>query len=201
MRVLRVSKDMQKRNRINSMQSRSWRESGFTLWEVLAAMVIMAISVLGIASLQLMSLQANRGAFYSTQAVQIASEILDAMRANASQAAFYANGASTREFKADTGALTDVPADPSCATDPAGCTQEGMASIDIRQWASHFVDVFSATDFRPTLPGGIGHIEANGDVYIVTVSWRQQVFEDDGDGNAARNVATDSITLSSAITP
>ncbi len=186
---------MQRKN--VSISSSFLHQRGFTLWEVLAAMVIMAISVLGVAAMQMMSLQANRGAFYRTQAVQIGAEILDAMRANPT----VLNNYQGMTFDANTGSVANVPADPGCGTDSLGCNQADMASLDIRQWASHFVDVFGATDFRPTLPGGVGQIAANGDVYSVTITWNQQGFQSDGNGNAVRAALTDNIMLQSGITP
>ncbi len=169
-------------------------QGGFTLAEVVLAMFIMAASVLGVAAMQMMSLQANRGAFHRTQAIQIGSEILDAMRANPRQLAAYA-GVSYNS------ASTNFPSDPGCATNATGCTQADMVSVDLRQWATHFVNVFGVADYRPTLPNGVGAVTANGDVYSVTITWDQQLFQDDGSGNAERVAATDTITLTSAITP
>ncbi len=173
------------------------RQGGFTLAEVVLAMLIMAGSALGVAAMQMMSLQANRGAFYRSQALQIGAEILDSIRANSAQAASYA-GVSYSATSNNTG---DVPVDPGCAAEPLGCSEEDMASLDLRHWSTHFVNLFSSPDFRPTLPGGVGEIEVDGDVYTVTVTWDQQLFVDDGSGKAERKASTDSVTLSSAITP
>jgi type IV pilus assembly protein PilV len=59
------------------------RVRGFTLVEVLVALVVLSIGLLGIASLQLSSLRWNHGASKRSQATLLAYDILDRMRANA----------------------------------------------------------------------------------------------------------------------
>ena len=58
------------------------RLRGFTLIESLVALLIMSIGLLGVAALQLASLQANHGAFQRTQATFLVHDIVDRMRAN-----------------------------------------------------------------------------------------------------------------------
>ena len=58
------------------------RHRGFTLIEALVALVVLSIGLLGVAALQLASLQANYGASQRTQATFLAQDIVDRMRAN-----------------------------------------------------------------------------------------------------------------------
>jgi type IV pilus assembly protein PilV len=67
--------------RVRSTASRQ-RAPGFTLVEVLVALVVLSIGLLGIASLQLSSLRWNHGASKRSQATLLAYDILDRMRAN-----------------------------------------------------------------------------------------------------------------------
>jgi len=53
------------------------KESGFTMVEVLVALVVLAIGLLGIAALYLNSLQSGRTAIYRTQAVNLAADLAD----------------------------------------------------------------------------------------------------------------------------
>jgi type IV pilus assembly protein PilV len=62
------------------------RARGFTLVEVLVALVVLSIGLLGIASLQLSSLRWNHGASKRSQATLLAYDILDRMRANGTAA-------------------------------------------------------------------------------------------------------------------
>lgn len=61
---------------------RAARARGFTLIESLVALLVLSIGLLGIAAMQLASLQANNGAFQRTQATFLAQDMADRMRAN-----------------------------------------------------------------------------------------------------------------------
>ncbi|MBN2886612.1 MAG: type IV pilus modification protein PilV, partial [Chromatiaceae bacterium] len=58
------------------------RQRAFTLIEVLVAVLVLSVGLLGLAGLHGVSLKLNRGAALRTQASQLAYEITDAMRAN-----------------------------------------------------------------------------------------------------------------------
>ena len=58
------------------------KSRGFTLVEVLIALVVLSIGMLGIAALYLESLRSGRAALYRTQAVTLTSDLADRMRAN-----------------------------------------------------------------------------------------------------------------------
>lgn len=59
---------------------------GFTLLEVLIALLILSVGLLGIAGLQLTSLRSNNSAYLRSQATILAYDILDRMHANRAQA-------------------------------------------------------------------------------------------------------------------
>ena len=70
---------------------------GFTLVEVLIALLVLSIGMLGIAMLFAESLQAGRSAQLQTQAVSIAADLADRIRANRVSAGAYAGtGAGAR---------------------------------------------------------------------------------------------------------
>ena len=58
------------------------RSRGMTLIEVLVAMVVISVGLLGIAALQMLSLRNSQGAYLRTQATALAGDIIDRMRAN-----------------------------------------------------------------------------------------------------------------------
>lgn len=64
-------------------------QRGVTLVEVLVALVIMAIGLLGISGLYVESLRANRTSLLRTQAVNLANDIADRIRANRGGQAAY----------------------------------------------------------------------------------------------------------------
>src|SRR5262245_64878000 len=65
---------------MSMMQSR--RAKGFSMIELLVAVLVVGIGVLGATGLQMVSLQQNRGAAQRSVAVQLAYDIMDRIRAN-----------------------------------------------------------------------------------------------------------------------
>lgn len=63
---------------------------GFSLLEVLIALVILALGLLGFALLQTLNLRYTQSANYRTQATNLAYDLLDQMRSNHFAAAWYA---------------------------------------------------------------------------------------------------------------
>jgi type IV pilus assembly protein PilV len=66
---------------------------GFSLIEMLIAVVVLSVGLLGMAGLQGYSLRNNNSAYHRTQANLLAYDILDAMRANREKALKNAYGA------------------------------------------------------------------------------------------------------------
>ena len=62
---------------------------GFTLVEVLVALVVLSVGLLGIAALYVETLRASRMSLYRTQAVNFATDLADRMRANRLPATAY----------------------------------------------------------------------------------------------------------------
>ena len=65
-------------------------QRGFSMIEVLIALVVLAFGLLGLALLQTTNLRFTKSADQRTQAVNLATEMLDMIRANHSEAAAYA---------------------------------------------------------------------------------------------------------------
>lgn len=70
--------DMERKSRLLSRQ----REHGFSLMEVLIAMLVLAIGLLGLASLQAQSLKFNHDSYVRSQATILAGEMMDKLRAD-----------------------------------------------------------------------------------------------------------------------
>ena len=62
--------------------NRPSRQLGFSLIEVLIAMLVLAIGLLGMAQMQASGLRSTHGAYLRTQATLLAGDMLDSMRAN-----------------------------------------------------------------------------------------------------------------------
>ena len=135
------------------------REAGFGLIEVLVALLILAIGLLGMASLQTASLKQTTGSQARTQAIFLAEDLVERIRANRPNRDQY------------------VLNDP----DPVACNTEfavdnsGVAEDDLDEWRNSLACL---------LPGGNGEVAVNGDVITVDVTWspREDVADlDDGE--------------------
>ena len=67
---------------MRTTSSHDTRRAGFTLVEVLVALVVMAVGLLGIAGLYVEGLRAGRTAVYRSAAVTLASDMADRIRGN-----------------------------------------------------------------------------------------------------------------------
>ncbi|MGB0664882.1 MAG: type IV pilus modification protein PilV [Pontibacterium sp.] len=100
---------------------RNMTQAGYTLIEVLIALVVISIGMLGMAGLQVSSLKQNQSAYMRSQATLLAYDIVDRMRANI---AAVDNG---DYFAATSKAVS------TCST-TAGCSDSDMAATDLAQW-------------------------------------------------------------------
>ncbi|MGB0468086.1 MAG: type IV pilus modification protein PilV [Pontibacterium sp.] len=94
---------------------------GYTLIEVLVALVIISVGLLGMAGLQITSLKQNQSAYMRSQANILAYDIIDRMRANVS-------AVEAGSYFITSGTNTD-----ECET-TAGCTDAAMAAHDVFRW-------------------------------------------------------------------
>ncbi|MEW5879563.1 MAG: type IV pilus modification protein PilV [Pseudomonadota bacterium] len=69
--------------------ARVGQQRGLSLLEVLVAIVILSLGLLGMAGLQAASLRASQGSFYRAQAAQYVDDMAERMRANLGQARSY----------------------------------------------------------------------------------------------------------------
>lgn len=115
-------------------------QSGFTLLEILVAIVVLSIGLLGLAGLQAVSLNNNQTAYYRSIATQQAYDMADRIRANL---------AGVNEGHYDD--LSGTPDDPGCiATDDTGCEDlVDVKDTDYFQWQ---------TANAALLPGGAGTV-------------------------------------------
>lgn len=142
---------------MNTTLHRPDRISGFTLLEVLVALVILSIGLLGLAGLQATGLRYNHSSYLRSQATLTAYDILDRMRANRQEA--LSNTPSPYAIS-----LGTLPAAPtSCTGSGANCTPAQMAADDLYQWE---------TELKNTLPSGTGSIANTGSQFTITVKWQ-----------------------------
>jgi len=141
-----------------SRQSGS-RARGFSIVEAMVALVVMSVGMLGIAGLYVSSLKAGRTAILRTQAVNLASDIADRIRANRIAQTAY-----------DTAVVAPCSVPGGGAT-LAQTAARNLAATDTCQWR---------TTIQAILPQGTGVIAfvagnpaGMPNTYIVTVNWQE----------------------------
>ena len=141
------------------------KANGFTLLEVLIALVIFSFGLLALAALMAKGLQYNTSALHRSYASTQAYDIADRMRANRL-------GLESPYYYSDINPPAGDP--PSCLCDKdCSCDKEAMATFDAWQWNSYNESL---------LPSGSGSVSKTGDTYTITVTW-----DDDRDGAADDN--------------
>ncbi len=130
-------------------------QRGFSLLEVMIALVIMSIGMLGIAGLYVNSLQAGRTAMFRHNAIILASDVADRIRANRAAGAAYAEAAGNNNL----------------CHKAVECDEAAMAANDIFLWQEQA---------NATLPDGDVEVEFDdaGPVwnYTINVTWAESTL-------------------------
>lgn len=134
---------MKQRTHKNPGKQRPGRQHGFSLIEILIAVLVVSVGLLGIAGMQVYSLKSNQVAYMRSQAAIMAYDITDRMRANreAAMAGKY---------------------DITLAAGSA--SGGGLAANDVDGWLQTLADAMPSGD------GAVAVNNANG-IATITVEW------------------------------
>ena len=135
--------------------------SGFTLIEVLIAVLVLSIGLLGLASLQAASLKNNYSAYMRSQAAILANDMADRIRANA--------GTATTAGSALNGGYNNIDIGPGelGTIMPTNCIVGTCNSTQIRDF-----DIIAwGVLLNNALPGAAGSVVGVGPMFTVTVMW------------------------------
>jgi type IV pilus assembly protein PilV len=139
--------------------------TGFTLIEVLIAMLLLAGGLLGLAALQTYTLRSNLAAYNHGQATQLLYDMSDRIRANNCKA----NATSTPPVTcpnpanyviANSNTLGTTISNPCTSTNP--CTATVLAQNDLIEWN---------TAITNTLPMGKGIISTANGIFLLSITW------------------------------
>lgn len=161
---------------------------GFTLLEVLVALLVMSIGLLGIGKLMMLSARANDSAYMRSQATALGYTILDAMRAN--RQAAIVQGYDT--------AMGVFPGPLGCGAAVASpCNSGQQAQNDLSQWGKALAVQLPLGQGSVTTATGLDTLTgANNITATIVVQWVDKVAEQSF-GNATGNI--NSITLETVL--
>ena len=147
-------------------------QAGFSIVEVMVALMVLAVGMLGIASLYVTTLRSSGSAISRMQAVNLAGDLADRIRANRRAGRAY----------------QDLEVEHDCSG-TTNCTADDMAANDKFLWQKQIVDALGLSGL-----GDVTFTERTGttpDNYVITVSWRER--GNDGSGTSTRTSTTDDV--------
>lgn len=153
-------------------------QRGFSMIEVLVTLIIVAIALLGAASMQLYAMRINQGGQFRTQAVFLASDIVERMEANKQEAI---NGSYVLGNTTDAGTL-------SAACSAAACTAASLAAYDLNQWGNAIEALLPQPSWQITRTRA-----GNPSTYSIVISWTERSTDTVSHGDTLSYTATRTI--------
>lgn len=152
---------------MNPMHS---KETGSSLIEVVVALFVLAIGMLGVLSMQVKSMQFNQSAYYYSQAVYLANQILEDMRSSPNIANAYLIGIdeSTPEST------------KNCSISGETCSATELRDFNLKTWRENV---------EGTLVLGKSSVERIGNFYAITVQFDDSRSSPDAESNGNPELA------------
>lgn len=135
---------------------------GFTLIELLIALVVLAIGLLGMATLMMASLQTSQGASQRSAATVAAYDLVERMRTNRATAV-----ASNSPYAAAPASAALPTSDCFEHDATTGCTSAEMASFDLATWWR---------DLQAAIPGSaatVQQVAGANESFCIVIFWQE----------------------------
>ena len=134
------------------------RPRGFTMVEMLVALVVLAVGMLGVAILFGISLHSGSSAISRMQAVNLAADIADRIRAN------------RRAGDGPANAYGGAAADNGCTGAAVSCTPAQMAADDLYHWQRQLSRAIAGG----TATGTVVVTAGTPQTYTIIVQWNER---------------------------
>ncbi|MDO7642058.1 MAG: type IV pilus modification protein PilV [Reinekea forsetii] len=134
-------------------------QAGATMIEVLVAILIFSIGLLGVASTQTVGLSNTQSALHRSYAAQLSYELVDIIRANPIEA----RNAASIFASYDTEVSASVPTTvANCLQVSGSCSTDEMAKTALAQWTARL---------QSALPEGEAELSLSGDIFELRIRW------------------------------
>ena len=144
------------------------RTAGFNLLEMLVALLVLSVGLLGVTSLQLKGQQTNHLSYVRTQVTYLAYDLMERIRANNnSKTGLYANVGECSTAVNQLSTLRN-----KCESNSSPCSWNEIAQYDLALWCDMV---------RKSLPEGTGECcqwDSTNLQYTFTIGWVEKVDED-----------------------
>ena len=198
--------------RTTHTQNHSRHHQGYTLIEVLIAVVILSIGLLGMAGIQLKGMRGTQNSFLRTEAANLANSMAERMHANPS-AAQNSDATLDNQYESIDSALADCATPPgklcdqdNSSTAISSCTISEMATYDAYTWicgdgthggVKHELPNGSATVTCIDNNTAVGDTDtcSPGSTHRITVSWSESNPGADTDSTTNDEIITQSISI------
>lgn len=144
---------------------------GFTLVEVMIALTLLSIGMLGSARMQMFSTQATHAAYLRGQAVTLVQDFIDRMQANTT-------GAQSGNYDSADTVNYAVAADNGCSethtTLASVCTPVQLAAHDRWEWSQNLAAALPNGQSSVCLdsnPADANACDGAGNIYTISISW------------------------------
>jgi len=148
------------------------KQKGIGMVEILVALLITAVGLIGITGMQAVSLKNNLSALNRSNALFLAGTMMDRIRTNPNA-----------DYET---ALTDEPpiSPATCASATSNCSTAQIAGVHISHWKcmlGGYQSTSLCSTFNPLMPDALGSITRNdaGD-YDIVIRWTDRVSYVDG---------------------
>lgn len=151
-------------------------QRGFSMIEVLIAVLVLAIGLLGVAALQMNSMNSGQEGYFRTQATAIAEDLASRVKSNSEAWAFSADFTGLTVNQAVQAYLNNFTANPfACAAPPAQFCRPDEANgpgAECNSQQQVAFDIWEVCqDAQNLLPGGIVAGRLSGTRLSVAVAW------------------------------
>jgi type IV pilus assembly protein PilV len=141
------------------------KQNGATLLEMMISLFVMGVGMMGVLGMQTQSMRFNHQAYSYSQAVFLAQDVLESIRANHVAAASYQLGL-------DQNIIVTV----DCGLPKSNCSESQLKNWDLANWRDKIAK---------RLPGGKGAIDVVDSSYTITIEFDLVRSENDELGQTA----------------
>ncbi len=133
-------------------------QAGATMIEVLIAIIIFAVGLLGVATTQTLGLTTTQSSLYRSYAAQLSYELIDLMRSNPAEVDEVASVFLSYDSTDDDSLL----AESACSSVAINCTTNQMAQSSLSYWSNRLESL---------LPNGEAQLTSASGVYTLNIRW------------------------------